>query len=143
LLTFIVRTLADAPLGTVSVALTILPVAALITSSGITIAPDVDVPALVGEVCARPDEPAAPPEDDDEEDAPEAGLPELAEPDEVPDEAPAGALAEAGLLAEPATPLDCPASPPPPPHALRMTLLTNRNIETLSSFIIFYSERKR
>jgi hypothetical protein len=114
-------------------------VAALITSSGITIAPDVDVPALVGEVCARSDEPAAPSEDD----APKAGLPELAKHDEVPDEAPAGALAEAGLLDEPATPLDCPASPPPPPHALRMTLLTTRNIETLSSFIIFYSERKR
>lgn len=49
-------------------------------------APDVDVPALVGEVCPRLDPPAAPPDD--------AG-----------DEAPAGALAEDGLLAEPETPL--------------------------------------
>ena len=86
-------------------------------------APDADVPALVGEVCARPDVPAAPPEDDDE--------------------APAGAPAEAGLLAEPDTPLDWPALPPPPPHALRMTLLITTSIETLSSFIIFYSVRKR
>ena len=86
-------------------------------------APDADVPALVGEVCARPDVPAAPPEDDDE--------------------APAGAPAEVGLLAEPDTPLDWPALPPPPPHALRITLLTTRNIENLSSFIIFYSVRKR
>lgn len=56
-------------------------------------APDVDVPALVGEVCPRLD----PPEDIGDE----AGLLELAEPGE----APAGALAEDGLLAEPETPL--------------------------------------
>ncbi len=60
-------------------------------------APDVDVPALVGEVCPRLDPPAAPPDDAGDE----AGLLELAEPDE----AAAGALAEDGLLAEPETPL--------------------------------------
>ena len=55
-------------------------------------APDADVLALVGEVCARPEVPAALPEDDDDE--------------AEPDEALAGALADAGLLAEPETPLD-------------------------------------
>ncbi|WP_206366087.1 hypothetical protein [Caballeronia sp. SBC2] len=59
-------------------------------------APATDVPCA-GVVAAEVDVPAAPPEDVEAE----AGLLELAEPDE----APAGALAEAGLLAEPETPL--------------------------------------
>jgi len=66
-------------------------------------APDVTVPELVGEEdCAGVDAAgldvavAAPDEVDGA-----AGLLALAEPDE----APAGALAEAGLLAEPETPL--------------------------------------
>jgi len=54
-------------------------------------APATDVPCAVVVVAA------ALPEDVEDE----AGLLELAEPDE----APAGALAEAGLLAEPETPL--------------------------------------
>lgn len=77
-------------------------------------APDIDVPELVGDACAgvvantEPvvaaglDIPAAVTPEEIEG---EAAILALVGPDATPDAAPAGALAEAGLLAEPATPL--------------------------------------
>jgi hypothetical protein len=64
-----------------------LPLPAVITSRGMMTAPDADVPAFVDEDCAEVDDAAE--------------LLELV----VPDAAPAAALAEAALLAEPETPL--------------------------------------
>src|ERR1700731_2198761 len=58
LLTFMVRTFADAPPGTVSATLMTLPLPAVITSRGMTTAPDAEVPAFVGEDCPEVDDPA-------------------------------------------------------------------------------------